>query len=410
MIVKPIVERHAEEAAFLWMVRDEAINGSRLTLAELARIDEQVDAHLDGLRLAGPAGWEVCEAPLARADAGAIFAAATLALESADWDRVERVVDVATQSLDLTRGLVAALAWLPDEAVREPTTRLLASESPVMRRLGIAACAAHGREANGVLREALQDRDHLLLRSRALRAVGQLGVTAVLPLVRECFDDKDEECRFRAAFTAGLLGEPGAVAPLGAVAAGGGRFAELACQLGLRLLPPPASRAAFEELCGVRGLERIAVVAAGITGDASLGDWLLERMHAPELARVAAEAFRVITGAEVTSPDRPEPSPWLDVSNPGRRRMDDDDVDRHLPWPDVAALEAWWQTYGREFQSDERYLLGNPVHPHWLGVVLRESPQRYRALAALELALMQREHPMFDVRAPAWRQQATLQR
>jgi hypothetical protein len=60
MIIKHIVEQHAEEAAFLWLLRDAAVGAPHYDLKDLARLDERVEAHLDGLRIAGVEGWEIC--------------------------------------------------------------------------------------------------------------------------------------------------------------------------------------------------------------------------------------------------------------------------------------------------------------------------------------------------------------
>src|SRR5690242_4412825 len=45
-----VVGRHADEASFLWLLRDGAVRAPHYTLRDLARLDERVEAHLDGLR------------------------------------------------------------------------------------------------------------------------------------------------------------------------------------------------------------------------------------------------------------------------------------------------------------------------------------------------------------------------
>lgn len=61
MIIADIVSQHVEEAAFLWLLRSSAIRQPHYALKDLAKLDERVEAHLDGLRVAGASdtwGWE----------------------------------------------------------------------------------------------------------------------------------------------------------------------------------------------------------------------------------------------------------------------------------------------------------------------------------------------------------------
>src|SRR5262245_61028631 len=42
-----VVGRHADEAPFLWSLRDGAVSAPHYALRDLARLDERVEAHLD---------------------------------------------------------------------------------------------------------------------------------------------------------------------------------------------------------------------------------------------------------------------------------------------------------------------------------------------------------------------------
>jgi len=57
-IIESIVSPHTEESAFLWLLRDSAIGEPHYSLQDLADLDNRVEAHLDGLRIAGDAGWQ----------------------------------------------------------------------------------------------------------------------------------------------------------------------------------------------------------------------------------------------------------------------------------------------------------------------------------------------------------------
>src|SRR5579859_5365614 len=92
MIIPTIVSQHAEEAAFLWLLRDNAVYAPHYNLRDLIRLDERVEAHLDGLRVAGDPGWELVKEAAAGGGAGAVFAAAVVALEGGKEERVTFVI------------------------------------------------------------------------------------------------------------------------------------------------------------------------------------------------------------------------------------------------------------------------------------------------------------------------------
>ncbi|WP_411970029.1 hypothetical protein [Mesorhizobium sp. BR1-1-3] len=78
MVLREIVRQHAEMAAFLWTVYDRHLlhPDENLDLDEvrLGRLVERLEAHLDGLRTAGPAGLEIAEELYAQyPEAGELF-------------------------------------------------------------------------------------------------------------------------------------------------------------------------------------------------------------------------------------------------------------------------------------------------------------------------------------------------
>jgi hypothetical protein len=94
-VLGEIVRQHAEQAAFLWTVYDRARlypeENPELDEVRLARLIERLEAHLDGLRVAGAEGLRIAEERYAEyPEAGELFVLKMLGPKA---DRL-RVVDL----------------------------------------------------------------------------------------------------------------------------------------------------------------------------------------------------------------------------------------------------------------------------------------------------------------------------
>jgi uncharacterized protein (TIGR02270 family) len=408
-----VVTQHAEEAAFLWLLRDLAVGAPHYLLWELAKLDNRVEAHLDGLRIAGDPGWEIGNTGLAEGDAGEVFAAAVLAFEGGQDERIGAVLKAGTAAPDKARGLVSALGWLPFDRVESHIHRLLAADAPAEHHVGLAASAVHRRHPGKPLTDALVSADSVL-RARALRAAGELGQVAARPTVRKSCAAEDPACRFWANWSVALLGgdkEKEAVANLQGIAEAKGPYQGRAVQTAMRRLEPRAGKAWQAKLAGKPELLRLAVIGAGALGDPELVPWLIGQMTAKPLTRVAGEAFSLITGVDLAYQDLDVRPPEDTGAGPTENPADENvalDLDDNLPWPNPEAVRKWWSANEHRFAKGTRHLLGKPVTPDSLQHVLRTGRQRQRAAAALELVMLQPEHGLFEVRAPGFRQQTVL--
>jgi uncharacterized protein (TIGR02270 family) len=143
MILTEIVSQHVEEAAFLWLLRSNAICQPHYALKDLAKLDDRVEAHLDGLRVAGEPGWELCKAALGNEESGEVFVASVMAFESGIEARVQAVLDVVTAKPELIDGIVSALGWLPFEQASPHLYRFLCSPIHLHRRLVLVNGVMH---------------------------------------------------------------------------------------------------------------------------------------------------------------------------------------------------------------------------------------------------------------------------
>ncbi len=397
------------------------------SLKDLAKLDDKVEAHLDGLRIAGDAGWELCQEELSWQEPGEVFAAGVLAYESGIEERIEHVLDVAVQEVELSRGLISALGWLAFERAKPWIERLITCDDPARRRIGIAAASAHrqagwsGDDPNQWIQsrwlfDAIHH-DDLPLRARAIRAAGELGRTDLLATITRHLDDEHDDCRFWSAWSCAMLGDARATPRLQKFATEilTSPYTDRAADLATRCLPHADAVAWQEELITTPELRRIAAKVAGAIGDPVTMGWLLEIMEdddRPDCHRVAGEAFSMITGVDLAYDDLDRDEP--DGFEPGPTEDEDDenvemDADEDLPWPDPDAVNARWASLKGNLAAGTRYLLGRPVNdPGGLTGALRSGTQRQRAAAAIEMALQRPGRPIFNVRRRGDRQIATL--
>ena len=158
-------------------------------------------------------------------------------------------------------------------------------------------------------------------------------------------------------------------------------------------------------------LRRWLIQGSGIIGDATYVPWLIGHMAEPDTARLAGEAFTLITGADLDALQLWRPQPGDFESGPSDDPEDEDvdmDPDEGLMWPDQQKVEKWWAANNHRFQKGQRYFMGKPVTWEHCLDVLRDGYQRQRILAAHYLCLLRPGTPLFNTSAPAWRQQRLL--
>ena len=404
--IPKIVSQHAEGAAFQWLLRDAAARSANHNLVQLSRIDERVSAHLDGLQIAGEAGWEACEEGLAWEEPGEVFAAAYLALSAASRARIDRVFELACTRGDLSRAFISALEWMEWNHIAGRVHDFLESPDPQLRRIGLAAAALHRRLTRAELGRVLED-DHEMVRQRAMKAVGEMGESTFLPQLRHALLSKDETERFRAAWSGCLLGDPSFTGELCRHALVRGPHAEQACLMAMRSMTCEDSFRWLAAFAKDGGDPRILVKAMGASGDPSHVAGLLEWMSDPAAARLAGESFTFITGLDLTdaglegtAPDGFEAGPTDNPEDENVAR----DPDEGLPWPEPGGIAQWWNEHCIAFTPGSRYFLGRPPSGDSLRSILHAGIQRQRSAAALELALREPGKVLVNVVAPAFRQ------
>ena len=242
-----------------------------------------------------------------------------------------------------------------------------------------------------------------LVRARAYRTTGQLGRQDLMAHLRPGLTDADPECRFWSAWAAARMGAgEEALGVLAEIAWTNQPRAVRALDLLLRRLELPHANTWLREFAKLPGRQRDLIRATGVIGDPVYIPWLIERMAEPETARLAGEAFSMITGLDLAYRDLDRKPPRDFKSGPNDDPADENvalDEDDNLPWPDPGRVGAWWLANLNRYTTGAAYFLGTPKPAtDWLAA-LSDAFQRQRHAAALELAIRMPQAAMFEVRA-----------
>ena len=398
---RDLYDRAVVDAAFLWLLRSIVINQPHYTLADLSELEQRLDAQLDLLMSSQDIGWEACEAALELQQPGEAFTATVIALRSHDIEKIQTAIQSGLAGKQSVKGLISALGWLPAEIAQPWAKRLLNGKDMNHKFLGVAACSVRRDDPGEILTDILKREDcrqHLPLHARALRLVGELRRQDLMPALQANIGSKDSTVAFWANWSAILLGQGALVKNLHPFVLKPGPHQVRAIQLAFRVLPVEQGREWISALAKDPTNLRAVITATGVLGDPHAVNWLISRMADPKQARLAGEAFTLITGIDLEKHKLSTPPTSNQPNDDAADHYVDLDEDENLPWPQADQIAALWRNHGQHFLVGRRYFLGKAITPEWLKNRFQESPQRQRHAAALELALLG-DSPLLNTRA-----------
>ncbi|MEO1880301.1 MAG: TIGR02270 family protein [Methylococcales bacterium] len=411
-VIPHIIDQHAEEASFLWLLRNNAVSAPHYDLDDLAKLDDRIDAHLDGLRVAGDYGWQVCSENLQIKESGEVFAAAVLALEGQLVERINLVYEIVEQAPETINGLISAFGWVEKHNLQGKVNGLLISSNPFWRQVGISACVIHCVDPGKFLEQAIWD-ENLPLRTSSLKTVGKLGRVDLKVALLEQLSHGNAQIRFWSAWSAVLLGDRGqALNILCLNIEENSEFCLPAMQVALPALDTQSVKKTLKVLTDNKETLRMAIIGAGISGDPVYIPWLIQQMQVAEHAKVAGEAFSHLCGVDLAYQDMEGELPDGVVEAGPTESPEDESVkmddDEDLPCPDPVKVQQWWQDNKDGFKSGMRYLYGKTANTDQCSWVLKNGTQKLRYAAAVILALMQPEQVLFEIRGISKQQQKAL--
>lgn len=418
--IVPVVVRHAEDAAFYAMQRNAHAFSPLLSFERLRHLDRVLDAHLDGLREAEEMGWECALNNLRcwRMN-GESFAASVLMLESRNAQRFDdlwRVVSGDTERM--LDGVISALGWIDeDDALDWITHWLNQADFPAFHMLALRALAIRRLSPDTSLLPFLTAKQ-ADVRAAAALLVGRVRLQGHVMLLRALLqEDAALEVRNAAALSLHLLGDNETASTplqqglclLNQLADSQRGLAQeqtqaqalrLACHLGHAL---PLGYPVLELAQSLPLRQLITLLAHH--GNPTNVPWLINATQRTELARLAGWAVSMITGLDIEAQGLCGAGPVETEQDERTRPVSDPDVG--LPWPDPAALQAWWQAKQGNFAANEKYLCGQAAsHAKHCIAVLQSGMQAERYAAAI--ALTAQELPLFETRAACTSQLAQL--
>ncbi len=405
-----VIDQHADEASFLGELRDYAIRAPHYHLIDLLKLDNRIDAHLDGLRIAGLPGLDALLRQLDPNARGEVFAATVLTFEMGKAAAMSTLAEHVRGHPESAPFMAAALGWLQWPLVEPWIERLLGSQEPLFRRVGLAACGMHRHDPGPALLAGLSHADPGVV-ARAARTAGELRRRDLLAAIRAHRQHKDAAPRFWANWATAQMGDEEALEPLL-------QFAETPSELQYRALlvlltwqKRELSIAWIRQLMQNPQQRRMVIQAVGLLGDPVSVPWLIQQMRDLPHARVAGEAFSLISGADLALLDLEltdlpdfEAGPSDDPKDPNVAM----DPDENLPWPDPQLVESWWQQHAGNFQVGQGYVLGQQQSEASYLQALIHGQQRQRIVAACGVARYRPTEVLFPTSAPAWRQKALL--
>ncbi|SHL40364.1 TIGR02270 family protein [Phytopseudomonas punonensis] len=409
-MITTILDQHAEETAFLAGLRSYAVGAPHYDLAHLGDLDERIEAHLDGLQIAGLKGLHLLLEQLTAHAQGEVFAVAALALRLGNESAQETLYQHLHANPEGEAFLVAALGWLEWHEVSKLIERDLNATDTQRRRIALAAHALHGKDPGPALLSALGHGDASVL-AAAARLAGTLRRRDLLQPLRQHRLHGDDEVRFWSNWASAQMGDQEALGNLRLFAEQPGERRRPALEVLLAWQPREASIAWLRGLMQSETHRHMAIQAIGLLGDPQTIPWLIRQMHELPAARAAGEAFSLITGADLAELDL-ELSVYPDydegpTDDPSDANVSmDPDID--LAWPDPQQVEQWWQGQQHGLQPGTGYLLGQPFSERQCMAVLRSGTQRQRRAAASLLARYQPTSVLFATDAPARRQKRLL--
>jgi uncharacterized protein (TIGR02270 family) len=390
--ITPLIQRHITDAAFYWLQLDQSETAFRLPFERVALFNERLEAHLEGLTIAGAEGIDLAFAELDRwRKPGETFVCTWLASFLADEAALDRLTGHLVQQPDaLLRGAISAIARLPEAsaqalinrwsqadaipplqvaalravalrglnsayALDQPLTAFIHSTDPFVRASVCRVLARSGDETSqSLLHDALHDEERIVRAEAALALTGTTHFGKASSVLWHCVNAQVEIHRDTTGWYH-MQAQRRLTRYL--------RYLAWLAPLGYNNLP-----VLFDYLPA-----QASLTFALYHGDLAYLPRVINAMRHPETERYAGWVWQTLTGIDLEAHGL-----VLEASNVASFSESGFDEDTGLPVPDADAIE----TYSIHTQPGIRTLLGRSLTPANALELLTSAPQAIRAIAA----------------------------
>jgi len=401
-----IYEQYVVDASFLWVLRSVNVKQPHYYLSDLAELELRISDNLDGLMSSFELAWKICLEELVYEQAGETFTAAVIAFRSHDINKIKFIVAHGFTNEETFKGLVSALGWLPKTIVNDWIKKFLYSKDLNHKYLAIAVSSLRRKNPGNILNDILSREDCLeneALLARSLRLVGELKLYSLSNVVAKIVLTKNQTIKFWANWALVLLGEYKRILNLFEFIEEDSELQLLATEIIFKVLPIDQARIKISALSKHPDRMRTIIHASGYLGDPYAIPWLIDKMHHIDTAKIAGEAFTLITGIDLErynlAIDTTEEI--AAVPNDDDENVDMDE-DENLPFPDVNKINHIWLRYRDRYHVGGRYMMGIEVSQNTpqtidkLSALLKQVSMRQRKSVALTLALIGPQLPFIN--------------
>lgn len=399
-----LIERHIDDAAFLWALRSVCVKQPQFTQKDLKKLELRIEKHIDSLILSPDCAWQVIQSATQFEEGGEAFVMAMLAFRLMDIDKIQVATEFGLINNGTFKGLASALSWLPLSYSQSWVSRFLKSKALEHKRLALAICSIKRQNPGEYLKNIFAREDCLNdkpLYIQALKLIGELKRSDLSFALDIAQQSDDDDIVFWSCWSSILLGNKKAVEQIQPMVITEGKLQIPAIDIVFRALPVELARSWISELSRVKDSTRLVLRAIAVLGDTQAMSWVIAKMKDPTHARLAGEVFSRITGIDLEENDLANAIPQLfkedqDVEEAVEEHSLEDD---NLPWPNSEKIAASWQQYGNRFVVGVRYFMGREIDTTFLQSIIRFGGQRQRYAAALELALQDHHSVLVNVKA-----------
>jgi uncharacterized protein (TIGR02270 family) len=355
-----LLEEHLEEIQFLWPIRDRGLRSPRMTMRDVRRFEERIDAHVDGALVPGDDAFPFVDAQLEADDEHAAFAATFVLLRRGTESALTRVRQAfSTAEGKRLAGIGRALQMGRADPLINDLSTGFRGDDPA--RAAIAAEAlgyrVRWKGAHDRLLAFLAD-EAPSVRQAGWRIVANLALPAEPKHYAGAMRDKDAGVRAAALLAGAWTGTAGTLAALRATA-GTPSKDDVAAYRVLAALGEPSDLAMIQRLVETPelGPDRFALAAA--YGSPALAPLLRDALASkdPRTAVAAGEAFTRLTGADLGPGER--------VTLPPEDGHEPDEVEKEFldedVLPDPAKAAAHWKRTGAAIATMARVAHGRDV-------------------------------------------------